>query len=87
MDAVFVSNLKAQLEADPDRGRRGARILRVINSRDSKIRTRRLARMEAHARAVIGGDVNTAIDWSKVDWGKVIDKIIDIILKFLAIIL
>ncbi len=88
MDVAFVSNLKAQLEADPDRSRRGEKILKIINSPDSPRRTRRLKRMEAHARAAAGGGKDhKVIDWSKVDWAKVIDKIIEIILKFLPLIL
>ncbi len=93
-DSDFVIGLKSSLEAAPNLRRRGKKILEVINQRPSKRRTRILARMERHAQAAIYDKVPAsafgpakAIDWSKVDWNKVIMTILDILIKLLPLII
>lgn len=90
----FADNLRAQLEAEPKLRRKGARILAILNARPSKRRTRRIERMEAHARAelnennmgqqIFGPDT---IDWSMVDWSAVLLTIVKVLLALLPFIL
>ena len=81
----FEHNLRQQLEADPKLRRRGLRILAVLNERPSKRRTRRVARMEAHSAAHLG--LTGAIDWSKIDWQKVVMAVLQMLLALLPFIL
>ena len=86
----FETALRAKLEADPKRSRRARRVLEILDSRPSRRRTRRINAMENHAIAVLkteGLKPAAAIDWSKVDWAKVIDKILDILIQLLPILL
>ncbi len=94
----FAVELRAQLEADPKLSRRGKRILEILKSRPSRIKTRRLERMERHALAALEvGDLPSsptpqamevgAIDWSTIDWSAVIGKILDVLLKLLPLLL
>ena len=82
----FAAALKKQIEADPHDTAKGQRILDIINSPPSRRRDRRLARMEAHARAA--ADLgNGKIDWSKIDWQKLLSTILDVLVKLLPLIL
>lgn len=81
---AFEHGLRNALESDPALSRRGQRILAVLNARPSKRRTRRLERMERHARAHFGGEVG---DWSDFAWGTFIDVLIRILLALLPFIL
>lgn len=47
---------------------------------------RRLERLEAHARIEAGAKAVGAIDWSKIDWQKIIDFIIKILPLILALL-
>lgn len=86
--ADFASGLKAAIEAKAKPSKRELKILEIIDAKPSKRRDRRLARMENHARAVAGIDPETgAIDWSKIDWNKLLDAIIAILTKLLPLIL
>lgn len=88
----FETALREQLETQP-RGRiRGKRLLKILDSKPSKRRTRILARLEAHARThlvsegVVGADA-VGFDWSSVDWQKVFDVILKILLALLPFLL
>lgn len=69
--------------------RRGKRLLALIDSKPSKRRTRVLARLESHARvAAAEGGVTFgvgAIDWSKIDWGKLFETILTLLLRLLPL--
>lgn len=64
------------------------RLLKLIDARPSKRRTRVLERLRAHAATAleIKGDP-AAIDWSKIDWAKVLDFVLKIILALLPLLL
>ena len=84
----FAANLSAQLEAKPKLSMREQRIKSILDAPPSKRKDRRLARMENHARAAINADPKTgAIDWSTIDWAKLLSTIIDILAKLLPLIL
>lgn len=101
MGTDFASNLKANLEAKGDLRRRGRRILAIINGPDSPHKARLLARMEDHARAHLGlAAAHTVptdmpgtdwskitIDWSKIDWAKIIDGLLKLLLAILPVLL
>lgn len=83
----FAAELEAHLESKPDLRRRGKKILAVIQSRPSKKKDRILARMERHAAAAIDRDVGVGIDWSEIDWKKVIEIIIKVLLMLLPLLI
>lgn len=99
----FEDALKEHLEATPVLKRRGKRLLEIVNDRPSRARTRKLARMERHAlaslddkqlkrlgvSATVLADPNglSAIDWSKIDWGKILETLLDLLLKFLPFLI
>ncbi len=83
----FETALREQIESRPKLGLRGKRILAILDAKPSKRRTRRIERMERHA-AVAAGFTNTVgIDWSQIDWKKLFDTILELLLKFLPLIL
>lgn len=82
----FETALRKQLEKRPDRNRIARRrILAVLDAKPSKARTRRLARMERAAAGVVGADAG-AIDWSAVDWLKLFETILAVVLKILDLL-
>lgn len=93
----FAVELRAHLESDPKLSRRGERILEILKARPTRIRTRRVERMERHALAALEvGDLPSpslqamevgAIDWSTIDWPSVIGKILEVLMKLLPLIL
>lgn len=90
----FETALKAQLEARPKsrfRGRWARRLLSIVNGPASKKRTQILARLEAHARAHLASEgvvsATGAIDWSSIDWAKVFDILLKILLALLPLLL
>ena len=84
----FEDGLRAAIEAKPKLSARDRRILEILNGPDSKRKRKRLARMENYARAEAGIDPNTgAIDWSEVNWAKLLENIIAILSKLLPLIL
>ena len=100
VDQAFVTGLKTSLESDPNLKRRGKRILDIVNSPPSKRRDRVLERLQAHSKASLPdaqlkkasstGDMHGVIDWSKltqIDWGKIIEVILPILLKLLPILI
>ncbi len=83
----FATALKEQLEATPKLTRRGQRILDIINSRPSAMRTRRLAVMEAHSRSQLGIGQNMGVDWAQMDWSTILDMLLKLLLALLPFIL
>lgn len=100
---LFADALKEQLESTTNLRRRGRKLLELINSRPSRARTRKLARLERHALAsldkkqlaklnvpagaLFGDDEGLGIDWSQIDWGKILDTLLDILLKLLPFLI
>lgn len=84
----FEMNLRLAIMAKPKRSKRDERILNILDAPPSARRDKRLARMENHARAVAGIDPKTgAIDWSKIDWAKLLKSIMSLLAKLLPLIL
>ena len=84
---TFEQALREQCEKTSDRKRRAKRILAVLDSRPSKRRTRRLERMERHAAAELGRDASEIGDWSEIDWSKVFEMILKVLLTLLPLLL
>jgi hypothetical protein len=82
---AFEHGLRSALEADPKLSRRGKRILAVLDARPSKARTRRIERMERHARAQLGDKAPG--DWSDFPWGKFVSALLNILLALLPFLL
>jgi hypothetical protein len=98
---TFAEAFREHLTAEPTLKRRGKRLLAIIDGPPSKRRTRQLDRMERHAVAALddkhlarlgikatalaGGGLG--IDWSQVDWGKVLQTILEILMKILPLLL
>ena len=85
-DPNFAAELTAQIAALPKRGHREKRILAVLNMPDSRRKRRILARMERQAAAYLCVPV-AEIDWSKVDWGKVLGTILKILVALLPLLI
>ena len=86
VDASFEGNLKAALMADKSLSRRGKKILAIINGPRNKRRERILNRMERHALAHMGAGAD-GIDWSTIDWAKVIEGLLKLLLMLLPLLL
>lgn len=83
---TFEQSLRAAIQADPARRRRARRIQEVLDMRPGRRRQRVLDRMARHAAAALGEEPS-AIDWSQVDWAKVFDLILKVLLALLPLLL
>ena len=83
MAASFSTALGAHLSAKPKPKLLERRLLKIIRSAPSKRRTAILKALETRARDKLGVGATQAIDWEAVDWG----KILDFLLKLLVILL
>lgn len=84
----FEDALREQIESDPAAGRKGKKILAVLNESPSKRRNRRIARMERTTKEALG--LKGAVDWSEqgeIDWGSILMMILELLLKLLPLIL
>lgn len=80
----FETALRQQIEARPRKSMRDRKILAVLDGPKNEKRAKKLAKWESHARLEAGfGQTVTGIDWSKVDWKKLIENILAIIALFL----
>ena len=82
----FATALRTNLEASPKLSRRGERILELLKARPSKMKERRLARMENHARIHLGLPMIGAIDWAKIDWSA-IETLVSFLLSILKFLI
>lgn len=82
----FEIGLLNALEADKNLKRRGKKILAILDGDAGKRRTRQVERMERHAAAALDKD-RDKIDWSQIDWAKLIKLILEVLLKLLPLIL
>jgi hypothetical protein len=84
--ATFEEALRTQIESKPTRKLRAKRILNILNKPDSARRRFLLKRMENHAAAQL--DVNpVGFDWSTVDWSKLFDMLLKILLALLPFLM
>lgn len=65
--------------------RRSKRLLELIDGPKSARRTRVLERLESHARVTAGVAQAGAIDWSSIDWGKLFESILQLVLMLLPL--
>lgn len=79
----FAANLKDHLLLKPKLSSRDKKILSIIDGPQNDKRAKKLSRWEAHARVEAGVSPVGAIDWSKIDWAKLIESILAIIALFL----
>ena len=81
---TFEQALRQQLEATPDRKRRGKKLLALLNSPKSKRRTRKIERLQRHAEAHIGREPG---DWSDIDWASLFDTLLKLLLALLPFLI
>lgn len=65
--------------------RRSKRLMELLDSKPSKLRTARLARLERHAALVAGVEGGVGFDWGSIDWAKLFDSILALLLKILPL--
>jgi hypothetical protein len=85
---IFEDAFGGQLRAKPKRTRKENAILKIIDGPASRLRTWFLSTLEHRARVQLGVEAGVGIDWSKVDWEKLLNTILQlalVILKFVAI--
>ena len=86
---TFLEALREQVEVR--KSRRGRLLLRRLDAMTPARRARVLVRMEAHARThlVAAGMASATgvIDWSSIDWSKVLDVILKILMAILPFLL
>lgn len=80
--ATFASALGAHLDEKPKLSFLERRLKKILDAKPSKRRTAILQLMEARARDRMGFGATEKIDWSAIDWA----KILDFLLKLLAIL-
>ena len=80
--ATFAVGLSDHLASKPKLTLLERRLKRLLDAKPSKRRTVILAILEGRARDRLGLGDKVGIDWSKIDWAKVLD----FLLKLLAII-
>lgn len=81
--ATFATALGDAIRAKPSLTLTDKAILKIVDGPQSFMRTRFLKRLEAHARIHLGMSSAEAIDWSSIDW----NKVLDFLTKLAAIIL
>ena len=82
----FESGLRSHLNSKSKLSAKEQQIMGVLDAPDSKRRTRRMHRMENHARASIDAHPEEgAIDWSKIDWSKILQMLIKFITMIFAL--
>jgi hypothetical protein len=90
----FASALREQIVTRKVRGLRARRLLALIDGPKTRRRERVLTRLERHATAELvsmgrmtAAQAAGAIDWSAIDWNKVFDVILKILLAILPFLL
>lgn len=63
------------------------KLMKIVNGKDSPRRTRQLAHMERHVRAHLELSPTAAIDWSSIDWSKVLSTVLQLLIKLLPLLL
>ncbi len=90
--ATFEVGLKDALADRPARGLWDRRLRQLLDAKPSARRTRILARLERHVAAElvehgVKGAGEVGFDWSSIDWGKVLDFIMKLVLMLLPLFL
>lgn len=87
---TFLESLREQVETR--KSRRGRLLLKRLDRMRPARRKRVVARLEAHARAhlvserLLSADAG-AFDWSSINWGKVFDVLLQILMALLPFLL
>lgn len=90
----FESALREQIESRP-KTRRTRAIQKILDAKPSRRRTRILARLERHAQVHVEETTgkpmkvgaNGAIDWSSIDWTKLFESILSLLMLILPLFL
>lgn len=82
----FETALRAQI-ATRKATRRAKRLLAILDAPRSRARTRRIERMERHAAAAAGLNSTAGIDWESIDWSKLFETILSILMKLLPLLI
>ena len=91
---TFAEGLRAALEADPPRRRKAKRLYQLLDAKPSKKKERRLRVLERCVQAHLEDGLEMTlvtgplgIDWSQVDWMKVLDIVLKIAMVLLPLLL
>src|SRR5690348_16790591 len=79
--------LQSQLEAKQDRSASDNQILGILQAPDSHQKERRVRRMERHVRRHLGFTDTEQIDWSSIDWSKVLSVVLQLLAALLPLLL
>ena len=80
--ANFETALRNQI-ASNKATRRAKRLLAFLDAPRTKLRAARLKRMEQHAALEAG--VAVGVDWAEIDWSKLFERILSLILSILPL--
>lgn len=83
--ATFATALSAAIRAKGKQTLVDRAILKIVDGPVSARRTRFLKRLEAHARIHLGMSAVEKIDWSAIDWNKVLDFLTKLAALILAL--
>lgn len=84
---TFAGAIQKQLEAKGRLSRDEKRILKILNSPDSKRRDRQIDRMESHSRVELGISQTEYFDWSAdIDWQEVLMIILELLIRLLPLL-
>lgn len=83
----FATNLRLHLLAMSDRTYQEDRILAMLDEPDGPRHRRQLRRMETRCRHEAGYSSSEGIDWSSIDWAKVLQIFIKVLLTLLPLLL
>ena len=62
------------------------KVAAILNSPDSPTRSRKVAYMESHIRVALDLSPTAAIDWSTINWAKVFQTIMSILIALLPLL-
>ena len=86
MSAAFESGLRGHLESKPRLTLQDKRLLRVLDlPKNNPWRKFVLGQLEKTATAKLQQDGATAIDWSSIDWAKLLEQLLAFIKAILAL--
>ncbi len=83
----FAYNLYQYAYSDKDRSRKAVRLRTILEDTNEKRFRRRMKRLEGHARAQLDLDPTEKIDWSKIDWAALFEKLLKLLLIVLPFLI
>ncbi len=82
----FAIALRQRIETT-EAGHESRRLLAILDAPDSRHRDRQLHRMERHARVHLDLADGAQIDWQSIDWAKVFDVLVKVLIALLPFLL